>query len=217
MRKIDRSAVCCPAFLTEARDYKNDLRAAQKQVIRDELMKLQGGCCAYCERLIGANNDEGHIEHFRRQCDHPHLSVEWSNLFWSCLDERTCGKAKDKYLDGFQKTSERAGVEAKLLHPGEDDPEDYLLFVFDGTVKPREGLSEDQIDRANRTLKAFGLADSAFLKRSREAAARPYVLAIQRLSKFGMEEVVEYAAEMLRGLGREPHTTAIKHYLRSVI
>src|SRR5262245_17191421 len=98
MRTIDRSAIEMPRCLDHAdpgRSYA-DLSGQDKGEIRTALLAAQKHRCAYCERRTGDERDDGHIEHFRRQADHPNLDMTWTNMVWSCNDEKTCGKNKDK-------------------------------------------------------------------------------------------------------------------------
>src|ERR1700732_2203197 len=98
MHKLDRNTVPVPPCLVapSAGIGYDDLNGAQKAEIRARLLDLQKHRCAYCERRTGEERDEGHIEHFRSQATHPDLAGDWCHMFWSCNDERTCGKHKDK-------------------------------------------------------------------------------------------------------------------------
>ena len=135
MRKIDRTSAPVPECLENAHEdstYK-ELRREHIEQIRRTLLTIQGGRCAYCERRTGENSKDGHIEHFRNQAVHQDMTLTWNNMFWSCNDENSCGK----YKDGCNKES---GIRSKfdpsdLIDPAIDNPDDYLLFVTDGTVR----------------------------------------------------------------------------------
>src|SRR5437870_1903328 len=98
MHALNRDTVPIPACLAAppaGRSYA-DLHGHEKEEIRAHLLDIQKHRCAYCERRTGHERDDGHIEHFRKQVGHIHLVLAWTTMFWSCNDEKTCGKHKDK-------------------------------------------------------------------------------------------------------------------------
>ena len=97
MHQLDRATVPKPTCLVDPPEEKRyaDLRGRDKDEIRESLWALQTDRCAYCERRTARHKDEGHIEHFRKQCDFSHLDLDWDNMFWSCMDTNSCGKHKD--------------------------------------------------------------------------------------------------------------------------
>ena len=158
MHALDRNAVSIPPCLAApaGRSY-DDLHGDEKEEIRTRLLDLQKHRCPYCERRTGEERDDGHIEHFRNQAGCPELSLAWPNIFWSCNDEKTCGKHKDKCN---RMSGPRVVFDPNdLIDPCGDDPNDFLLFVVDGTVRPREGLGAVNQRRAQETLRVFQLAD----------------------------------------------------------
>ena len=214
VRKLDRTSVSKPACLVTPPALYADLYGPQKEEIRSLLLTMQGDRCAYCERRTGAEKNDGHIEHFRDQSEHNSLQLDWANMFWSCNDEKTCGKHKDK----CKKPSGplRRYDPDDVINPGSEDPEGFFLFVSDGTVRPRDGLAQHELHRVAETLRVFQLADSAFLRKSREDAVKPYVGAIDWLISVGPEHVSEYILKELGNLAA-PFSTAIKHFLESQI
>jgi uncharacterized protein (TIGR02646 family) len=219
MRKIDRNSVPPPTCLAEP---KNGLRYHQlcgldKAEIRHLLLELQKERCAYCERRTGREKDDGHIEHFRNQAEHEHLDVEWTNMFWSCQDEKTCGKHKDKCNLVSGTGPQRAFDVNELIDPCVDDPDEFLLLVSDGTVRPRPGLSASQERRASETLRVFQLADSAYLRKARADAVHPYVSTIDQLLPFGVDIVKAYVQHMMATIQAAAFSTAVKHYLGGLL
>jgi len=179
------------------------------------LLKIQGERCAYCERRTLTDRNDGHIEHFRGQADHPNLDMEWANMFWACIDENTCGKHKDK-------CSSVSGPKKKydpqhLLNPCVDDPDMFLLFVSDGTIKPRTDLDPAQKQRAEETLRVFCLTDSPLLRKSREDAIHPYIGALDALKKAGPKYLKEYMQSEIKNLDEVPFATAIRHFFRDYV
>lgn len=224
MHKLDRSTIPAPACLEvarkEGRTYAQ-LKTQEKNEIRARLLELQHYRCAYCERRTGDDPKHGgHIEHFRQQSSNhlngaPELSTSWDNLFWSCLDLQTCGKHKD-LCNKHSGHLERYDAD-HLIDPAHDDPEDYLLFVSDGTVQPRPGLDAAAQKKAETTIRVFQLQDSAYLEKSREDAVQPFVTATKMMMGFGVEPLAKYVATVLSETRSKPFSTAIKHFLKSVI
>ena len=217
MHRLDRATVPIPACLAvpdTGRRYDR-LSAAEREEIRTSLLELQKHRCAYCERRTGEDRDDGHIEHFRKQADHEDLSLTWPNLFWSCKDEKTCGKHKDK-------CTKAEGHLAKfdpgdLVDPCVDDPDAYFLFVVDGTVRPREGLDPKSHRRAEETLRVFQIADSPYLQKCREDAVQPYLGAIESLSSAGQELVIRYVQSQMNHVDSSPFATPIRQYLEGFL
>src|ERR1700723_46316 len=217
MHLLDRNTVPIPPCLVapaEGLAYDH-LNRAQKAEIRTNLLALQKQRCAYCERRTGEERDEGHIEHFRSQAAHRDLKVAWSNMFWSCNDEKTCGKHKDK-------CTRPAGPKAtfdpnELIDPSVDDPPHFLLFVVAGTVRPRDGLDVVGQRRALETLRVFQLADSAYLRRSREDAVKPYVSAVDSLLSAGRDAVVRYLQSEGARIDSAPFSAVIRQYLEGIL
>lgn len=216
MRKLDRCAVGTPACIAAPPTglRYGQLKMHEKQQIRSALLQMQGQRCAYCERRTGTERDEGHIEHFRDQAGHEHLDIIWSNMFWSCLDEKSCGKHKDKCdrPDGPQKTFDPAVV----LDPCLDDPSDYIYFVDDGNVRHREGLNGQPLARAQETLRVFALDNHAFLRTSRADAVQQYRRTVEYLLDVSPDLIAGYVEQCLAEIDGAPFETAIRHYLESV-
>jgi uncharacterized protein (TIGR02646 family) len=168
---------------------------------------MQGQRCAYCE---GDLNSLGqHIEHFRQRDRHPRLTFEWHNLFWSCDREDSCGTYKD---------NSATHNENDLLKPDEDDPEEYFLFVSDGTIAVRSGLNAVQKRRAEVTLRAFNLDQQwGRLRMMRQSAAAGYIKTAEEIREFAAQVEPEvwrpFLEEELRNIQDLPFCTTIKHVL----
>lgn len=217
MRHLDRTSIPTPACLgapTDGRRYC-DLTGAEKAEIRTALLNIQGHRCAYCERRTGDALDEGHIEHFRKQAEHGDLTTTWENMYWSCLDEKTCGKHKDKCN---KTTGLKATFNAdELIDPGVDDPDQFMLFVDDGTVVPKLGIDPQSQRRAEETLRVFRLADSAYLRRRRADAIRPYKDAVRFLLTQEAALFQQYVESQRTEIEQAPFSTAIRHYFEGIL
>lgn len=219
MRKLNRQSVAIPTCLAvppTGQRYDN-LQRAEKNEVRSRLLEMQGDRCAYCERRTGQGPDDGHIEHFRNQAKHPHLDREWANMFWSCVDKNTCGKHKDdcNIISGTGR--KRAFNIDDIIDPSIEDPDEYFLFVYDGTVCVRAGLSAKQSHRAAESIRVFNLAESAYLRTSRQDAVQPYKHAIDSLLPLGPEVVKKYVQAQFSAIDSAPFSTAVKHYLGGLL
>lgn len=217
MHLLDRNSIPIPDCLSPVdppRRYR-DLRGDDKSSIRRALLAIQRNRCAYCERRTGEGCDDGHIEHFRKQAEHTQLETDWSNLFWSCLDERTCGKHKDKCdrVNGMERY--RSFNPDHIIDPCQDDPDRFMNFISDGTICPRGDLSEAEQIRYNETVRVFQLADSAYLRKSREDAVSPYLGALDALRRAGPEIFRSYIIGELALLESTAFATPIRHFLTS--
>ena len=217
MQAIDRNVVPVPLCLVAppaGRRY-DDLHGDEKQDIRLRLLDLQKHRCAYCERRTGDEKDDGHIEHFRSQAGFQNLNLIWGNMFWSCNDEKTCGKHKDKCN---RQVGPRATFDPNdVLDPCNDNPHTYLLFVVDGTVRPRDALDAAHKRRAEETLRVFQLANSAYLRRSREDAVKPYIGAVDSLLSSGPQLVLKYVQSEIAKIDSAPFSATIRQYLEGIL
>jgi uncharacterized protein (TIGR02646 family) len=222
MHKLDREAVDVPECLrapAAGRTYK-DLHRDEIAQIRAALLDVQKSRCAYCERLTGGESHEGHVEHFQQQspahaAGAPNRSLDWTNLFWSCRDQRTCGKHKDNCTKNSGQF--RRYEPDDLIDPAQEDPDLFLFFAADGTVHVREGLDEAAARRAAETIRVFQLKDSALLCQARKAAVEPFARSAQFFLAAGPELLRKWASSEIPAVAAAPFGTAIKHFLLSVV
>jgi len=211
---LDRSTIPAPQSLRHYQHGNNswdDVTPQDKSQIRTQLESLQGRRCAYCE---GDLDQLGHhIEHFQQKAAHrfPALTFTWTNLFWSCDRGDSCGKFKDKseVMNSYQP--------ADLLKPDVDDPEAFFLFVSDGSIVIRNGLSLIDQRRAEETLRVFNL-DPEFgrLRKMRMAHVQGYVADAQVIAEILEVDPVAGIAFLeseLLATSHLPFSTAIKHTL----
>lgn len=218
MRWIDRFKVDAPACLMgpHVENWKyGELGQADRAQIRDAFDQINGPRCAYCERTTPLTPDDGHIEHFLGQAEYPDRTLDWTNMHWSCNDEDSCGKHKDKCVR--QAGPLRSSGKGVVLDPsGPHDPETFLFFLDDGTVRPREPLSASDRNQAEETLRVLRLNDHADLKRDRKKAIKPYVDLIIDLQIVGAD--LSAHRELLIASSRaKPFCTAIKQVLEAYL
>ncbi|HEM6888748.1 TPA: TIGR02646 family protein [Providencia rettgeri] len=170
MRKLDRTAALLPRCLskyTHLTHTWDDVHSYDKRKIWNELYKVQGRLCVYCEGKAERGNGHGHIEHFfhkgedRFKC----WTFEWSNLFGCCDSRDHCGHFKDQTLPGGIKMSY---IPEELIKPDIDDPDDFFQFSPTGKIKEKDNISEEKKKRALSTISALNLGCSE-LNSNREA------------------------------------------------
>ena len=209
MRKLDRDCAEAPECLA-GYDHRTDtwksLTGEHKQQIRACLETLQGRRCAYCEGdldLLGQ-----HIEHFRRKSrfQFPELTFAWSNLYWSCDCDDSCGHYKDKRAGAYDV--------ADLLNPCLDDPDKFFRFRSDGRISLRDGLGEIDLRRAQETLRVLNLDPQwGRLRKMRAAVLVGYVSLVDDGAGLSNGELREYFEDVLLAAEAEPFSTAIRHVL----
>jgi uncharacterized protein (TIGR02646 family) len=185
----------------------NALSAADREEIRFELELMQGRRCAYCECDLDQNGQ--HVEHFRQRSRHPLGTFAWGNLFWSCERQDSCGKHKDAC---------GAYNDPDLIKPDVEDPEHFFLFVSNGSIALRPGLSAPEVHRARETLRIFNLdANYGPLRAMRAIAVLGYIedmKEFQQMAESGLRnEVLAHLATEYDYTRNLPFCTAIKHTL----
>lgn len=212
MRKLDRTKVPTPSCLARyqhGRHRWSDLSPEDKQELQTCLEKLQGRLCAYCEGSLDVFGK--HIEHFRPKGQDSTQTFRWENLYWSCNHEESCGHHKDHKGKPFHVD--------ELIAPAEDDPDQFLRFMPNGSIELQPGLSEKNQHRATETLRVFNL-DPAFgrLRRLREKQLATYLKhesgIVEVLMTWRQEERRTFVEEELEKISTQPFSAIIRHFLR---
>ena len=209
MRRLDRASVAAPACLANYQPGQHnwdDVVACDRSQIRERLEQLQGRRCAYCEGGLDALGQ--HIEHFRRKhAGHsPHLTFDWTNLYWSCDQADSCGRHKDHGAGVYNVND--------LIDPCIDDPDVFFQFRSDGTISIRRGLSLAERRKAEETLRVFNLHPNwGRLRNMRKATVANYVFMVDELSGFEQSELYSLFSEELAATRHLPFSTAIRHVL----
>ncbi len=204
----DTNEPACLKHYHHGRDHWNQSTPTPTEKIQiwEKLDQLQNGRCAYCEADI--HNSDRHIEHFRQRSRYSQGTFDWTNLFGSCNREDSCGKHKDQC--GSYNPDD-------LIKPDVDDPEHYLLFISDGTICIRNGLTDAEQQRARETLRIFNLNhDRGPLRYRRQQAVAGYIQTAEMLCALAIEYPQEYPAileDELQAIMHLPFVTAIKHTL----
>lgn len=114
--------------------------------VKDALVALFHGKCAYCESFI-RHVDYGHIEHYRPKAKYPKLAFTWSNLVLAC-----------GVCNGSEYKGDAFPLKAKggpLINPCAEEPSLHLSFEYDPVAK----LSSvrGKTTRGDTTEKCLGL------------------------------------------------------------
>lgn len=212
MHKLERpQAPGCLAKYKHGKNNWRDVSSGDRSQIWKRLDKMQKSRCAYCESLVntGVENRNAHIEHFRQRSRYPQGSFEWSNLFGSCNRQDSCGNYKDR-LPPYDP--------ADLIKMDEENPDDFFLFVADGTIALRKNLTDRQRHRAKETLRIFNLDHRhGALRHMRKTAVQGYLQTAEELaemaSEFDEKEWLSLLEEELDATKDLPFATAIRHAL----
>lgn len=115
--------------------------------IKDALLEMTHGKCAYAEVKLGVNGHRWDVEHFKCKSKHKACVVEWGNLLPSCA---FCNTNKGDY-----------DVEAgePIVHPVFDCPRDHL-FMRNGYLFAKDRMGEV-------TINVLGLNDVMMFARPR--------------------------------------------------
>lgn len=208
MRKLNRNQapVCLSRYKHGTHNWA-DLTSQDRAEIWTALKEMQGDNCAYCE--AGIDEKDRHIEHFRQKGRDARVTFQWDNLFGSCNRYESCGRHKD-----------RCGVydPAVLIKPDTDEPDDYWVFVTDGTIRARSGLDAQQLVRAEESLRIFNIdAERGKLRSKRREAVRGYLETAEVLAELfeeaGPQAWQQLVDEELSATQGQPFATAIRHVL----
>lgn len=169
---------------------------------------MQGFRCAYCEASI--DDGHGHIEHFFPKSRNPRQTFDWRNLFWSCSRHNNCGRHKDHNVTNYDP--------ADLIKPDDDDPDEFFVFVYDGSIRIRDDIDPALKHRAKETLRVFNLdANNGALRHMRRMAVAGYLQNAETLwqlrEQLAEDEWNELLNEELDSVQSLPFVTVIRHTL----
>ncbi|MBQ2886983.1 MAG: TIGR02646 family protein [Alphaproteobacteria bacterium] len=115
------------------------------------LLYEQDCLCGYSEIPLDAENTSSHIDHFVK-CDYDHSKIfDWDNLVVSAMDEDYGGKYKDNTYKIKQNEY------AQIFNPTKDDMGQYIEYLRDGRIAPRDGIQDAINDKILKTIEVFNL------------------------------------------------------------
>ena len=131
----------------EASSNGKEIRVWTQPYIKEALLKMTHGKCAYAEVKLGVNGHRWDVEHVKCKSKHKACVVEWGNLLPSCA---FCNTNKGDY-----------DVEAgePIVHPVFDCPKDHL-FMRNGYLFAKDRMGEV-------TINVLGLNDVMMFARPR--------------------------------------------------
>lgn len=131
----------------EASSNGKEIRVWAQPYIKEALLKMTHGKCAYAEVKLGVNGHRWDVEHFKCKSKYEECVVEWGNLLPSCA---FCNTNKGDY-----------DVEAgePIVHPVFDCPKDHL-FMRNGYLFAKDRMGEV-------TISVLGLNDVMMFARPR--------------------------------------------------
>ena len=115
------------------------------------LLYEQDCLCGYSEIPLDAENTSSHIDHFvKRDYDHSKI-FDWDNLVVSAIDEDYGGKYKDNTYKIKQNEY------TQIFNPTKDDMGQYIEYLRDGRIAPRDGIQDAINDKILKTIEVFNL------------------------------------------------------------
>lgn len=115
------------------------------------LLYEQDCLCGYSEIPLDAENTSSHIDHFvKRDYDNSKI-FDWDNLVVSAIDEDYGGKYKDNTYKIKQNEY------AQIFNPTKDDMGQYIEYLRDGRIAPRDGIQDAINDKILKTIEVFNL------------------------------------------------------------
>lgn len=154
-------------------------------VLADSLYERQQHYCAYCESVISEKSN-GFIEHLERRSDNPDRTFDWTNMFFSCKSNCSCGIYKDNSKFKFNPSD--------IIDPSREEPLDFFHYDMNGGIHPRD---ESHKTRAEETIRIFNLDNSAKLRGIRTNIARTVECFLRTVPEPNEAQIDEF----LSGLG----------------
>jgi uncharacterized protein (TIGR02646 family) len=143
-----------------------NFRNKNKKELKDNLLAIQNGLCAYCE--IRLDDEIGnHLEHIEPKSKNPDKTFEYTNIVYSCITDsltdnedsnpESCGHAKnDKVIE---------------IKPTDKNCEDCFSYDLFGRVIPSLNLSKEKEQQVKNTITTLNL-NCKRLKRQRESVIK---------------------------------------------
>lgn len=116
------------------------------QILAEEQVFL----CGYTEVLIDDDKD-CHIDHYVKRNIDASKTFEWNNLIAACNDEDYGAKYKD---NGY---SIKKAEYLEIYNPVIDNPAEYINYLQNGEIEPKEDLKELDRKKVVKTVEVFNL------------------------------------------------------------
>lgn len=120
MIKLDRKYTPIKLTPTFVKDKTEQYKQTKEAVwnldwLKESLLELSNGKCAYCECLLTKESNYMEVEHFEDKKHNPDNVLDWNNLLPSC-----------KHCNGHKSTHNI--IEEPIVNPFIDNPNDHLYF-----------------------------------------------------------------------------------------
>ena len=210
MKKLYRASTapnCLNNYCYKHNNWEH-VSSQDRKEIRSHLKAMQGDRCAYCECEINSENSEKcHIDHFWKKSSYTSKTFDWDNLYMSCNREFSCGHYKES-----KKNQHRHSNPKELIDPCRENPDKYLQFYQGGEVEVRSGLSNNERQKANLTIKVFGL-NCNNLRQCRKTAIK---MGFDVFMKAKVEDncpsrLKELNKQIVKYSENNPFSTALRH------
>jgi uncharacterized protein (TIGR02646 family) len=113
-----------------------------KNALREPLLALTWGKCAFCEGALGAQA-YSQIDHYVSRKIEPQRAFEWENLLPVCQICNACKGPSDH--------------QGRLLKPDIEDPEPFFWIGPEGDITPHPALDPSKVERATGTIRLCNL------------------------------------------------------------
>lgn len=134
----------------------NSVSGEMRDYVRMYILEFeQGMLSAYTEKLLDTASYGLHVDHFVKQkFMAPQQTLEWQNLF---VDAHSKEYGAD-HKDNGKKCPLREKADYQwLINPADEDPHHYFCYDVLGNIRPRDGLSEIDTQKAIFTIETFNL------------------------------------------------------------
>lgn len=129
----------------------------EKAILKNQLLGMQSGCCAYCGAKLTEREDYGFIEHFQRREGKIGPTYDWSNLFVSCKSCESYGIWKD--------TEGKRIPISQVLKPDERSVIDRFKYLPNGRVA---SAKEEDAEEVKATIEVFNLNTTKLVSRRKK-------------------------------------------------
>jgi len=162
-----------------------------------QLEKEQDNLSGYTEKPL---KNHIHVDHYRKQewFNSQAMVFGWDNMVADEHNKDFGADFKDSHLNGPNEY-------ANMINPVLEDPHHFLTYLDEGIIKPVDGLSDSDKEKAEFTIKIFNLkhklltglrGDIIRLVKTYKAQGLDDNEILSALSDYGFTSAVEYA---LRG------------------
>ncbi len=136
------------------------------------LLEEQYGLCCYSEIRPDRVGLSFHIEHVENKSQHPQRTFDYNNLAACALDSQSdleVLKIQGAEVFGGHASGKSKGVDmARFVSCHMPDCSRFFAYLSDGRVVPADGLSLDEVDRAEYTIDLLNL-NSPYLQDLRQS------------------------------------------------